>query len=321
MQEERADSSLNKKLAKIDCIEDYLQKLRFRIQFMVSRLIDAHMHWHAHEELDPKILYMIRLEFPFLFEGVTDSSDPTPLVQMLEKDRVEYGFVINYVAPEVMGFTFNTNDWVIDFCDRSGGKLIPVGGVDTKAHPEAGNMLKPYFETDSLKMVKVHGPHQLINPNDYLYGNDGLRNLYETCEEFKIPVLFHTGSSIFPKARSRFGNPLLLEDVLIDFPDLKVIIAHGGRPFWTREFEYLMIKYPGIYFDISGVPPKLLSSYFPRIDRYADRIVFGSDFPSPGVKGIRKNAELLENELQTLGFGPEILKRIFFENAREIVGL
>ncbi|RMG39482.1 MAG: hypothetical protein D6732_04160, partial [Methanobacteriota archaeon] len=80
---------------------------------MVSRIIDAHMHWHAHEELDPEILKMIRHEFPFLFEGVIDSSDPTPLLQMLERDGVEKGVVINYVAPEVMGFTFKTNDWVI----------------------------------------------------------------------------------------------------------------------------------------------------------------------------------------------------------------
>ncbi|RMG33193.1 MAG: amidohydrolase [Methanobacteriota archaeon] len=238
---------------------------------------------------------------------------------MLERDGVEKGVVINYVAPEVMGFTFKTNDWVINFCDQSNGRLIPVGGVDTKANPNAGELLKPYFETESLKMIKVHGPHQLINPNDYLSGNEGLYNLYSTCEEFGIPVLFHTGSSIFPKARSRYGNPLMLEDVLIDFPDLKVIVAHGGRPFWTREFEYLMLKYPKLYFDVSGVPPKLIGQYFPRLKRYAKRIIFGSDFPSPGVKGIRKNAELLEQELLSFGIAHESLDLIFYKNALDVI--
>ncbi len=277
------------------------------------------MHWHAHEQLDPAVLNMVKREFPFLFKENIDSADPTPIIELMKKENVEKGFVINYVAPEVMGFTFKTNEWVIDFCDKSEGMLIPVGGVDTKSHENAGELLRPYLETKSIKLVKVHGPHQLIKPNEYLTGNKGLQNLYETCQELKIPVIIHTGTSIFPKARSRYGHPLYVEDILIDFPDLKIIIAHGGRPFWTMEFEYLMQKFKNILFDISGVPPKLLPNYFPRFHRYADRVIYGSDFPSPGVKGIRKNAELLNSIFDKMGLNREVKSKIFYENANKLI--
>ncbi|MHA2503830.1 MAG: amidohydrolase family protein, partial [Candidatus Kariarchaeaceae archaeon] len=91
-------------------------------------------------------------------------------------------------------------------------------------------------------------------------------------------------------------------------------MAHGGRPFWTREAEYLMNKFPTLYLDIAGVPPQLLGKYFPRFHRYADRVIFGSDYPSPGVPGSRTNAE----EISKLPLPPDTLHRILHENATNI---
>ncbi len=84
--------------------------------------------------------------------------------------------------------------------------------------------------TLGLRLLKVHPPHQLLFPNDYLHGDKDLELIYRTMEANEIPVMFHTGTSIFPGARNKYGDPIYLDDVAVDFPKLKILLAHGGRP-------------------------------------------------------------------------------------------
>ncbi len=272
--------------------------------------------------LDQGVLKMIQKEFPFLFEenkSNFDVNDPNPLVELLKDQGVKHAFLINYESTRVMGYGFEINNWSVNFCEQSDGFLIPVGGVEPFNHNNSGSLIKDYLETSQIKMVKVHGPHQLLSPNEYTKGNNSLASLYEICEATKTPILFHTGSSIFPKARSRYGNPLDIEDVLIDYPTIKVVLAHGGRPFWTKEFEYLMRKFPKIHFDLSGVPPTKLIEYFPRIDRFIDRCIFGSDFPSPGVPSILQNAISFYRIFQSMNLSDQSISQIFKENALSLI--
>jgi len=283
-------------------------------------IIDAHLHWNSINELDPAIARMILKEFPFFNEMVKDDRNIQPLLDIMNREGVEKCFVINYMSPHVMGYSFQTNDWVADVCEESDGRMIPFGGVDPNSVENAGEKIRPYLESGKLKGIKVHGPHQLVSYSEYTRGLESQRNLYEVCEELGVPVTFHTGSSIFPRARSRFGNPMDLEDVLIDFPKMKVSMAHGGRPFWMREAEYLLSKFRNLYFDLSGIPPKLIPQWFPRFERYADRAMFASDFPSPGVPGIKKNAESLYTLLKENYKLPDAtIHKIFYDNANSLL--
>jgi predicted TIM-barrel fold metal-dependent hydrolase len=112
--------------------------------------------------------------------------------------------------------------------------------------------------------------------------------------------MFHTGTSMFPKAGIKYGDPIYLDDVMNDFPRLRVLIAHGGRPFtfWTETTFFLLRRHDNLYLDISGIPPSRLLDYFPRITEISKKVIFGSDWPSPGVKGLRANAmEILNLQL------------------------
>ncbi len=277
--------------------------------------IDAHMHFHDPTHVDPYLMKSLKSEFPIIQQFINNPDDNSAILGFLDALNCDQAWLMNYEAKNVIGHPFEINEWVANLCENSDGRLIPFGGIDVFAHNDPVGIMRDFFESNRLFGLKVHPPHQLYKPNIYLKGNNKLRKLYEMCEELKIPVVFHTGSSIFDKARSKYGNPLYLEDILIDFPDLIVIMAHGGRPFWMREAEYLMIKFPQLYFDISGIPPHYIPDQYPRILRYADRLIFGSDFPSPGVPGSRQNAE----EIAKMGFSEDILNKILFENAKEIV--
>ena len=127
---------------------------------------------------------------------------------------------------------------------------------------------------------------------------DSLRALYEEAQRLKLPVMIHTGTSIFPGARSRLGEPMAVDDVAVDFPDLVIVIAHGGRPLWMEQAFFLVRRFPNVYMDVSGVPPKKILEYFPRLEEVADKVLYGSDWPAPGVKSMAANlADFLSLDL------------------------
>lgn len=279
--------------------------------------IDCHLHFHSPDMTDEIIKKIILKEAPTLQTFYENPNDHSPLLGLLDALKCKKAWIINYESPEVMGYTLETNDWVAKFCEGSGGMLVPVGSVHPGKHEDAAKIFRDYVESGMIKGLKVHGPHQLLKPNAYVNGLESQRKLYQLAEELQFPVIFHTGTSIFPKARSKFGNPMFLEDILIDFPDMVVIMAHGGRPFWVREAEFIMAKFQhhNLYMDLAGIPPKMIVNYFPRFHRFAHKSIFGSDYPSPGVPGSRENAEAIAQ----LPLEESIIKKILYENAEKLI--
>jgi hypothetical protein len=140
-----------------------------------------------------------------------------------------------------------------------------------------------------IKLIKIHPPHQLLYPNDYVNGVKELEIIYRAAEANGIPIMVHTGTSIFPGARNKFGDPIYVDDVAVDFPQLKILLAHGGRPLWMDTAFFLVRRHRNVFLDISGIPPKTLLKYFPRLEEIAHKTLFGTDWPGPGVPEIEKN--------------------------------
>jgi predicted TIM-barrel fold metal-dependent hydrolase len=84
---------------------------------------------------------------------------------------------------------------------------------------------------------------------------------------------------------------MYIDDVAIDFPKLKILLAHGGRPLWMQTAFFLIRRHPNVFLDISGIPPKTLLKYFPRLEEIAPKTLFGTDWPGPGVPDIKKNLD------------------------------
>jgi len=103
--------------------------------------------------------------------------------------------------------------------------------------------------------------------------------------------MVHTGTSVFPGARCKYGNPMEIDDVAIDFPDLRIIMAHGGRPLWMDEAFFVVRRHKNVWLELSGIPPKKLLEYFPRLPQLEGQILWGTDWPSPGVKDLRVNLD------------------------------
>ena len=105
--------------------------------------------------------------------------------------------LINYVAPEVIGFTNGVNQFVADYVKADPKRLLSCGSL----HPRhTTNVLADveHILRLGLQMIKIHPPHQLLFPNDYLSGAKELEIIYRAAEANGVPVMFHTGTSIFP---------------------------------------------------------------------------------------------------------------------------
>ncbi len=238
---------------------------------------------------------------------------PKSLLKYLDSVGVERAVLINYVAPEVMGFTFEVNQWVVDYCKENPKRLVPCGSV----HPRHSTNVQADMDAIArlgIRLVKVHPPHQLLYPNDYLNGVPELATIYRVAEQHGIPVMIHTGTSIFPGARNKYGDPIYLDDVAVDFPKLKILMAHGGRPLWMESAFFLLRRHKNVFLDISGIPPKSLLTYFPRLEQIADKTLFGTDFPSPGIPDIKPNLDAF----RALPLSEDVKEKILSRNALEM---
>jgi predicted TIM-barrel fold metal-dependent hydrolase len=253
------------------------------------RVTDCHVHIHPWREMRPEIVEVLRRgQNAEELEAVM--YDPRLLLEIMDAEGIDRVGLVNYPAPEVMGTDLRTILHAARYAEADPRRMLWYGGV----HPR--HTRDPAGDVDALaemgmRMLKVHPCHQALPANAYADGLDAQAAIYGRCEALGIPVLIHTGTSVFPGARCKYGNPLEIDDVALDFPDLRVVLAHGGRPFWMGEAFFVLRRHRNVWFDLSGIPPRALLDWFPKLAELEAKLLWGSDWPSPGVTGLRRNAD------------------------------
>ena len=272
------------------------------------RITDCHIHIQPWRQLKPAVMETMRRgkedRFDFLLALM---DDPKLLLGIMDEDGIDRVGMVNYPSPDLMGFTNDTNDFAARYAEADRRRLIPYGGVHPRFTSDPRDDVRALVEL-GVRVLKIHPNHQCFPANAYVEGLDALGEIYRACEEHGLPVMIHTGTSIFPGARSKWGNPMELDDVAIDFPDLPIIMAHGGRPLYMAEAFFILRRHKGVWLDLSGIPPRSLLEYFPRIAELESQLLWGTDWPSPGVESMRRNVDAF------LGLAlPESIKRAALE--------
>jgi len=253
-------------------------------------ITDCHIHIQPIEMFKPGALALMQKQRPNFAQIVEFCHSPQAFLKYLDHCGIDRAVLINYVAPEIIGFTSGVNEFVAGYVKADPRRLIPCGSL----HPRhTSNVLADVEQIVRLgiRLIKIHPPHQLLYPNDYQHGVKELEIIYRAAEANEIPVMFHTGTSIFPGARNKYGDPIYIDDVAVDFPRMKILLAHGGRPLWMNTSFFLVRRHPNVYLDISGIPPKALLQYFPRLEEIAAKTLFGTDWPGPGVPDVKANLD------------------------------
>jgi len=281
---------------------------------MPLRITDVHVHIQPWWMLKPEVRARMAKGRDDFAELERLMRDPTAVLRRMDEAGIARIGVINYVSPTLMGFTSEVNPWVADLARHAPERFIPFGGVDPHGK-------RPAEQVDRLRdlgvrAVKLHPPHQEIAANAYRDGVTGLADVYGRAEELGLPIMVHTGTSIFPGARNVYADPMPLDDVGVDFPELVVILAHLGRPLYAEESFFLLRRHPRFYGDVSGIPPRGLLRYFPRLADVADKLLWGTDWPGPMVPGMRDNLE----QFLALDLSEEVRRKLLQDNADQLFG-
>ncbi|MGH7719221.1 MAG: amidohydrolase family protein [Gemmatimonadaceae bacterium] len=255
------------------------------------RVTDVHIHIQPWRQLKPSVMDAMRRgkeqQWDFLLSLM---DDPAALLRIMDDDGIDRVGLVNYPSPNIMGFDDSTNEFAVRYAQADPRRLIPYGGVDPLTNADPAGAVK-HLVSIGTRLLKLHPNHHAVAANAYTEGLDALGTIYRTCESEGLPVMIHTGTSIFPGARSKYGNPLEIDDVAIDFPDLQLIMAHGGRPLYMAEAFFVLRRHRQTWLDLSGIPPRSLLQYFPRLEELESQLLWGTDWPSPGVSSMRANVD------------------------------
>jgi len=279
----------------------------------VPPVIDIHIHIQPLHMFKPHALALMKRGRSDFADLERYAAEPKAFLRFLDEAGVERAGLINYVSPDVIGFTPDVNDWIARYCAAAPGRLIAFGSVHPAYVTDAGAEVDRLAKI-GIRGLKVHPSHQLYSPNAYRDGLGPLGEIYKRAQANGLPVMIHTGTSIFPGARNVYAQPILADDVSVDFPDLVVILAHGGRPLWMNEAFFLVRRHKNMYMDVSGIPPQKLLECFPRLEDIADKVLFGTDWPGPGVPGVRGNIE----KFLALPISEAARRKILYDNAARL---
>ncbi len=273
---------------------------------MTPGVTDLHVHIQPWSQMKPEVLAVMRRGKEAHWERlVALMEDPQALLDVLDASDVWRVGLVNYPSPDLMGFTDETNTFAARYAEAAPNRLLPYGGVHPRFTSDPEGQVEELLHL-GIRCLKIHPPHQMFPANAYTMGLEALGRIYRRCEERGLPIMVHTGTSIFPGARCKYGRPMELDDVAIDFPDLTILMAHGGRPLWMDEAFFILRRHRNVYLELSGIPPRKVLEYFPRIAEIGDRVVWGTDWPSPGVRDLRENL----NQFLSLPLSDELKQRI-----------
>lgn len=255
------------------------------------QITDVHIHVQPWREAKAPILEAMRRGKEAQWDALLQiTDDPRGLLEIMDRAGVWRVGLVNYPDPDVMGFSAAANTFAARYAQVDPQRLLPYGGVHPRLTRDPAGDVDRLIDL-GIRALKIHPPHQLFPANAYTDGLDSLGAIYRRCEERGLPVMVHTGTSIFPGARSKYGNPMELDDVAIDFPDLTILLAHGGRPLYMEEAFFVLRRHRKMWLDVSGIPPGKLLHYFPRLTELADRVLWGTDWPGPGVRDMKQNID------------------------------
>jgi predicted TIM-barrel fold metal-dependent hydrolase len=276
-------------------------------------LVDAHIHLArtATLKMSWSRWVMTRRSDGDPAELYDDDGSPVParFAEYLAREGVDCAILLAEYSPRVTGI--QPIEDMLAVASHDPARIRVAANVNPHLHYPVAAEVERQLELGAVAL-KIHPVHGGFPTN--------MRELYPAyaiCQERGVPVIIHCGTSNFDGAVNRFADPVYSEDVAKDFPDLTIVLAHGGRGWWYDAAAFLTLMRENVWIELSGLPPKKLPEYYARhdLDRLGRKFIFGTDWP--GVPGIRVNAEAIAE----LGFAEDVLAGIFAENARSVYRL
>jgi hypothetical protein len=233
------------------------------------------------------------------------------------RERKTAAVIFTVDTEATMGHTRISNEEVAEAAAANADVLIPFASIDPARGKMGVREARRLIEDYGVRGFKFHPSAQAFYPNDRK-----AYPLYEAIAHHKLPALFHTGQTGLGAGmpggggiKLKYSNPIYIDDVAADFPDMPIVMAHPSFP-WQDEALSVATHKPQVYIDLSGWSPK----YFPvNLIQYAntilkDRVLFGTDFPM-------LTPERWIADFDKIGIKPEVRPLIMKANAARLLKL
>jgi len=271
--------------------------------------IDTHVHVHAESSGNAAD------EAARKYFGYTDATlAPRDIAEYYRARKI--GCIVFSVDERTTGRPMVPNDEVLALAAENADVMIAFSSVDPTRGAEAVAEAKRLIKAGT-RGFKLHPPLQQFRSNDR-----AVYPFYEVINEAHLPVIFHTGHSGIGTGmrggggiRLKYGNPMDIDDVAVDFPDMPIVLAHPSFP-WQDEALSICLHKPQVFIDLSGWSPK----YFPpSLVQYANtllrqKVLFGSDFPFI-------TPERWLADFEKVSIREDVRPLILKENAKRLLGM
>ncbi|MDF1547401.1 MAG: amidohydrolase family protein [Bacteroidales bacterium] len=161
--------------------------------------------------------------------------------------------------------------------------------------------ISSYLEQNLIKGLKCYPGYEPFYPND-----SRLKVWYEMAIEYDVPVMFHSGDTYAPSGKVKYSHPLHIDDVAVDYPDLKIVICHVGNP-WIKDCMEVVYKNKNVFTDFSGL---VLGDFSEKFERYIKKeieemityagdpkyLLYGTDWPISNMRSYLKFMDQLDLE-------------------------
>ncbi len=235
------------------------------------------------------------------------------LTSTMEENKVDYALVLSsYKVNEHRPSTRQVVEAI-----KGRDNLGVVSGISYLHYNHRDlREISEYLEAGLIKGLKFYPGYEPFYPN-----NERLKVMYEMAIEYDVPVMFHSGDTYAPTGKVKYSHPLQIDDLAVDYPDLKIVICHVGNP-WIKDCMEVVYKNKNVYADISGL---VLGDFSEKFERYMKKeieemityagdpkyLLYGTDWPISNMKSYLKFMDQLE-------LADDKKERILWKNTAEL---
>ena len=273
-------------------------------------VVDAHVHVPRLSTVSPAWLeWAAKFGQDSGWRDVFDAAgdpDPARLDALLDAEGVDAALLFAEYSPGATGI--QPVEDLLPVIAYHPARYRLVANVNPRLHIPPAAEAERQLDLGAVA-VKVHPVHGAFRVD-----RDDMYPVYDLCAERGVPVIVHTGPSIFPGSHADAGNPKLMDPIAGAYPGVAFVLAHGGRGHWYADAARMALTRDNVWIDLAGLPPKRLPDYYAAFDlsALARKWIFGTDWP--GVPGAARNARAVA----ALGLPDDTLAAVLAGNAGRV---
>ncbi len=239
------------------------------------------------------------------------------MIALLDAAGIERMLITGFDEHTSVGMTWVANEPIADLASRHRERFIPFAGIDVLAGMEGVRAVDHWVRERGFRGVSLR-PFMIGLPAD----DRRYYPIYARCADLGVPVSVHTSANWSTMRPNELGHPRHLDQVAVDFPELTIIMSHGGYP-WVLDAVLIAWKHPNVYLELAAHRPKYFAEpgtgWEPLLrfgqTTIADKVLFGTGWFLLG----RAPAEVV-GEFRQLPIKPAVMEQWLYGNAARILG-